>query len=133
MPVCACIIKGLWFSRIHDDPPWTITETDIEQLCMSTEFPLSYIGRVAQLDFRNLAFTTNFTKVTNAITSYFVTDNQHKCICLEGPKRFGKTYTLAATFAVCYLQKQRPCLFLTEGSFDNSIHCKVCDELCFLC
>jgi len=41
---------------------------------------------------------------------------------LSGPKGCGKTYTLAATFAVCHL-KEMPCLFLAEGSFDNSIPC----------
>lgn len=94
----------------------TITQEDVESLsAVDLPFPCSYLSHVVCQSLRFPVFTSNFAKVNENC-------DEHQCVCLQGPKGCGKSFTLAATFAVCHIKKIR-CLFLAADSFDNSVTC----------
>lgn len=94
----------------------TITQEDVESLSAEElPFPRNYLSHVVYQSLLFPVFTSNFAEVNENC-------GKHRCICLQGPKGCGKSFTLAATFAVCHIKKIR-CLFLAADSFDNSVTC----------
>ena len=94
----------------------TITQENVESLSADDlPFPRSYLSYVVCQSLLYPVFTSNFAEVNENC-------GKHRCVCLQGPKGCGKSFTLAATFAVCHIKNIR-CLFLAADSFDNSVTC----------
>jgi len=95
-----------------------ITEEDVKNLAEGkVVYPQTYIEYVTGLgmSFKYSVFTESFTKLNKLIAN--ANKFEETLICLRGPKGCGKSFTLAATFA---LQSSKQCLFLSPLSFDGS-------------
>jgi len=94
-----------------------ITKEDVESLDLNS-YPASYLSHVIRIHFQHPVFTTNFTKLKNSLKS-IQRPHQYCSICLRGPKGCGKTFTLAATFALHH-NRSNNAYSLLQHHFDNS-------------
>lgn len=86
------VIKCLWFFRSFEFI--TIAEKHVESLAEDLEeFPSHYLSSVVFQTLQHPVFASNFAEVRKKCVN-------HQCVSLRGPKGCGKSFILAATFAV---------------------------------
>ena len=83
------------------------TQTKVKQILAKVpQFVKSYIISVSGIYFEDVVMRSDFEKVIYKCS-------RHPCVCIEGPKICGKTYTLVLFFALSF-QQPLNCLLLTS-------------------
>ena len=91
-----------------------ITQEDVENLFSQLpKYLVQYVIYAINQDQETPVFTSNFNSVIQEC-------QKHERICLSGPKGCGKTFTLVATFLLCF-KNSKTCLFLTPNSMTKSV------------